>query len=218
MRLTGIFLYPDLVEFRGDAALAFGFQTRFICHYVQRFVAARKVEAEGFKKICVVCKSAASESTFKTSSNSLIAEVPFDIAAYEKTAMHALPEYFIGLLQAGLAKASANQHLPAEVFQEAVGSFRALGYKNEWVHSARTFRSHKLKCRLLCELDLSAFHLTLEVEREGELTLTQEILRTLPDEAIYAHRFKDIELDGQDLLVRDRFGRTLFALNLEPAG
>jgi hypothetical protein len=214
MRLTGIFLYPDLVEFRSDAARSFAFQTRFICNYVQRCVAARKVQAEGFSKICVVCRTLASESSFKTSSNALIVEVPFDIADYEKTARHELPEYFLGLLEPGLIKASREQHLPVEPFQEAIETFRALCYKNQWVHSAKAFRSHGLKCRLLCELDLSSFHLMLEVKRGGELVFSQEILRTLPDEVIYAHRFKDLSLEGETLLVKDKFGRSLFELNL----
>jgi len=214
MRLTGIFLYPDLVEFRSEAAIAFRFQTRFICHYVQRYLAAGKVQADGFKKICVVCRRRAAVSSFKNSSHALTVEVPFDMAEYESTARDALPEYFIALLETGLAKAGRDQDLPAGLFMEAIESFRALGYRNQWVHSAKTFRSHGLECRLLCELALSSFHLRLEVERGDELVFSQEILRTLPDEVVYAHRFKDLSLEGETLLVKDKFGRSLFALNL----
>jgi hypothetical protein len=141
-------------------------------------------------------------------------DVPFDMAEYERTAKEALPEYFIALLEAGLAKAGKDEDLPGGLFEEAIASFRALGYKNRWVHSAKTFRSHGLKCRLLCELELSSFHLTLEVERKGEVFFAQEILRTLPDEIIYAHQFKDLSLEGETLLLKDKFGGTLFALRL----
>jgi hypothetical protein len=79
---------------------------------------------------------------------------------------------------------------------------------------AGVFRSHGLKCRLLCELDLSLFHLILEVKRGAELVFRQEILRTMPDEVIYAHRFKDLSLEGQALLVKDKFGKSLYQLDL----
>jgi hypothetical protein len=181
---------------------------------VQRYVAARKVQAHGFKRISVVCKTVASDLTFKNSSNVLAVEVPFEMAKYETTAEEDLPEYFIGLLEAGLIKACRDDPLPVGLFKDAIESFRALDYKNKWVHSTKLFCSAGLKCRLLCELDLSWFHLVLEVERKGEVIFSQEILRTLPDEVVYAHRFKEVRLDGQTLRVEEKFGKPLFELNI----
>lgn len=214
MRLVGIFLYPDLGDFKTNAALLFRYQTRFLCHFVQQYVAARKVQAHGFKRVCVVCKTVASELNFKNSSNVLVVEVPFEIEEYEKTTEEYLPEYFIGLLEAGLIKACRDEPLPVGLFKDAIESFRALDYKNRWVHSTKLFRSVGLKCRLLCELDLSWFHLVLEVERKGEVIFSQEILRTLPDEVMYAHRFKEVRLDGQTVRVEEKFGKPLFEFNI----
>jgi len=214
MRLTSIFLYPDLGEFKSDAALAFRNQARSVCHYVQRFIAARKVQADGFNRICIVCKHVASETTYVNSCKVLSVEVSFDMAEYERTAKDDLQEYFIELLEAGLSKCCRDHPLPAALFGEAIESFRAHGYKNQWVHSAKTFRALGLKCKLLCELDLSAFHLRLEVERDGKPFFSQEILNTLADEVVYAHRFKDVKLDGQTLLVQDKFGRSFFELDV----
>ena len=77
------------------------------------------------------------------------------------------------------------------------------------------FRSAGVSCQLLCELDRSAFQLILEVQRGGEQIFPQEILRTLPDEVAYAHRFKDVVLEGHTLIVRDKFGKSLFTFNLQ---
>lgn len=209
MRLKGLFLLPDLVDYRTDPAASFRWQTRFVCHYVQRFVTARKVQADGFNRICVICKEVVHVPIFINSSNALTVQVPFDMAVYESTSVADLPEYFIGLLEAGLSIACENQNLPFDVYKEAIDSFRALGYKNRWVHKEKAFRAAGLKCRLLCELDLSWFHLVLEVERAGEVVLSHEILRTLPDEVIFAHRFKDIELDGTTLRVTAPLGDPL---------
>jgi len=214
MKLTGMFLYPDLVEYRSGAAQEFRNQTRFICHYLQRHVAARKVQTEGFNKICVVCKRAPAERAYKNSSNALISEVGFDMGAYEQLAAEQLPEYFIALLEAGLAKCSQEQHISNEYFQEAIQSFRADHYKNEWVYAEKTFRAAGIQCRLRCALDLSDFRLTLEIEHNGALVFSQEILSTLPDEIAYAHRFKDIVLDDDAVIVRDKFGQPLVAVPL----
>ncbi|GAB3375216.1 hypothetical protein [Massilia agri] len=217
MRFTGLFLYPDLGTFKSDSARAFRNQTRFICHYVQHFLADRKVQTQGFNRICVVCTSTASGSSYKNSSNTLEVEVPFDIAEYERTAEEDLPEYFIGLLHTGFMQCGRDEDLPVELFHEAIESFRKLGYRNQWVHSARTFRSAGLACRLLCELDLSSFHLILEVKHGERQVFAQEILRTLPDEVVYSHRFHDVVLEGQALIVRDKFGKSLFELHIDGA-
>jgi hypothetical protein len=172
------------------------------------------VQGDGFSRICVICKSVASEGTFKNTAKSLSVEVPFDMAEYEKTTRDDLPEYFIGLLEAGLRKCSRDQHLPFGIVEEAIASFRAGGYQNQWTHSTRLFRSAGIKCRLQCELDLSWFYLVLEVERDGQCIFSQEILRTLPAAVVYAHRFKDVELDDQVLVVKDKFGKPLFELDV----
>jgi hypothetical protein len=136
------------------------------------------------------------------------------MAEYEKTARGDLSEYFIGLLEAGLGKCGRDQHLPFGIVEEAIASFRAGGYKNQWVHSTKLFRSTGLKCRLKCELDLSWFYLVLEVERDGQCVFSQEILRTLPAAVIYAHQFKDVELNDHVLAVKNKFGKPLFELDV----
>ena len=112
MKLTGIFLYPDLGEFKGQAALSFRNQTRFVCHYVQQFLAARKVATDGFNRLCIVGRGVPSESSVRNTSNALVVEIPFDITEYEKMAEDDLPEYFIGLLAAGFTKGSKDAQLP----------------------------------------------------------------------------------------------------------
>lgn len=40
------------------------------------------------------------------------------------------------------------------------------------------------------------------------------VLVTKPDEIVFAHRFKDVLVRENELIVRDLFGQTLFALDL----
>lgn len=215
MKLVGIYLYPDLVEYRSDAARSFRNQTRYICNYLQRYLAAQNLKVDGFNKICVVCKDVPLEPTYVNSSKALISEVQFNMPQYEMTAEEELPEYFITLLESGISKCCRDQRVSYECFEQAIHSFRNENYLNEWVFLEKNFRAERIKCRLRCKLDLLYFRLTLEIEYSGQLVLSQEILRTLPDEVVYSHRFKDIHLDKQSVIVRDKFGAPLATIPLK---
>jgi hypothetical protein len=66
---------------------------------------------------------------------------------------------------------------------------------------------------LNCELDLYWFRLTLSIKRDGLGIFSEEILRTLPDEIVYAHRFKNVQVDGRTLTVYDKFGMPLLEMS-----
>jgi len=168
MILTQVYLYPDLVEFPTEAAFAFRNQARFLCHYVQRYLASLKIQ-NGFNRICVIGKNQASESSHINSSKVLTVEVQLDIEEYKKVLVGDLPEYFIRLLKAGFEKAIRNQNLPIHFFGDVFEIFRAAGYMNRWTHVAKKFPSIGVKCKLNCELDLSWFRLTLLIERDGKV-------------------------------------------------
>ena len=138
MILTSVYLYRDVVECRTDAALTFRNQTRFLCNYVQRYVKLLKVQTNRFNRICVVCKGDATESSYINSSKTLVVEVPFDIAEYEKYREDELPEYFISLLEVGVKKCSRDRHVPADIFRKL--------FSHSGKIAIRTNGPTKLKC------------------------------------------------------------------------
>lgn len=210
MKLKDIYLYPDLVEFQSSSVLLLRDQTRFICNFVQHFLVGEGVETNGFNKICIVCKSIPSRECYINSSKALIVELQFDADEYCKIEEVNLPEYFIGLLRDGFTRCTKEYSLPIEKFNLAIESFRNNVYRNEWVHSEKNFKSAGLKCRLLCALTMTFFKLTLEVERAGMVIFSQDILRTIPDEIVYAHKFKDVNFSNDQLVVVDKFGNVIF--------
>lgn len=214
MILTQVYLYPDLGEFRTDAAFAFRNQTRFVCHYVQRYLTSLKIPTNGFNRICVIGKGQASESSRINSSKVLAVEVPLDIEEYKKVPSGDLPEYFISFLKAGFEKAIRDQHLPKHFFGDVFEIFRAAGYMNRWTHVAKKFPSIGVKCNLNCELDLSWFRLSLVIEHDEGGAFSEEILRTLPDEIVYTHMFKNVQVDGRTLTVYDKFGMPLWKMSV----
>ncbi|WP_167481373.1 hypothetical protein [Leptospira kemamanensis] len=49
----------------------------------------------------------------------------------------------------------------------------------------------------------------------GEIILSQEILKTEPDEIVYASKFKNIILDEDSLAVLDKFETTIYEIKLD---
>jgi hypothetical protein len=162
----------------------------------------------------VIGKSQASESSRINSSKVLVIEVPLDIEEYKKVSRGDLAEYFISLLKAGFDKAIRNQHLPEHFFGDVFEIFRTAKYMNKWTHVAKKFPSIGVKCNLNCELDLSWFRLSLVIEPDEGSTFSEEILRTLPDEIVYAHMFKNVQVDGRTLTVYDKFGMPVWGMSV----
>lgn len=211
MKLKNIYLYPDLVEFQSDAIQLFRDQTRYICNFLQRQLKSSDLETNGFNKICIVCKSMPRAACYVNSSNALIVEIPFSVEEYFSVAAEDLPDYFINLLSIGFNKASKEFYLPIDTLSAAIKLFRNIEYKNEWVYVEKNFKLIGLKCRLLCAFKVNYFSLTFEAIRGHELIFSQEILRTMPDEVTFSHRFKEMKfVDGQ-IVVTDKFGTILFS-------
>lgn len=67
---------------------------------------------------------------------------------------------------------------------------------------------------MLCDLSMSKFILTLSVHKSDEIVFEKTILETKPDEIIFAHQFKDIEQSDGQLVVTNKFGKTLCSLRV----
>ena len=59
---------------------------------------------------------------------------------------------------------------------------------------------------------MEKFVLTLELKSKGTVVFDAPILETKPDETIFAYRFKDVVLEGQTVVVKNKFGKPTFSL------
>jgi len=98
--------------------------------------------------------------------------------------------------------------------KSAVEDFRHANYRNEWTHKKKFLRDAGLTAYLMCRLDPERFILTLRLDRKNAIIFNNAILETKPDELIFAHRFKDITIEGEDVIVRNKFDKTIYSLNL----
>jgi hypothetical protein len=121
----------------------------------------------------------------------------------------------MGMLLEGFEKCARHHRIPLAELREGLEDFRRGGYKNEWTHKTKLLRPAGLKAWLLCSMDTHRFVLTLVLERKGAKIFDQPIMATRPDEIIFAYQIKDIVLEGDSVVVQDKFGKPTYTLRLD---
>lgn len=212
MILNNIFLYPDLIEFnnRSEDLLVVKDQTRHIGNYLARNLLKLKFHADGFSRICVIGMSNP-KGIYLNSSSVLSVGVPFDMNECRKIEKKDLGDYYSKLLKIGLNECAQVYKLPLEEIFFWLEEMKRNNYKNEWTFKERTFKKYGLKCKLECVIDLDKFTLRLIVSNNAHEIFNQIILITPPDEIAFHHKFKEIEIIEDNIVVVGKF-ETLFKL------
>lgn len=214
MLLKDVSLYLSVDEYQRTYGSNFEFRSRYLCNFVRRRVAPLKFQAMGFGSIAVQgCREPKEECPIR-GEKVAVATVRFDQQRYDSLEPAEYHEFFIGMLLEGLEKCARHRIIPLSEIKTAIDEFRAGGYRNEWTHKSRAFRTVGLQASLNCSLDMEKFVLTLKLERKGVTLYDAPILETKPDETIFAYRFKDVVHDGQSVIVKDKFGKPTFTLEL----
>jgi len=212
MLLRQVDLYLHLDEYPPALATPFGFRTRYLCNFVERRLQALKFQAQGFNKICVQGRHQPLESCPIVPENAVLPTVFFDASRYESLGAGEHHEFLIGMLVEGLERCARHHRIPLAELVAAVDEFRRGGYRNEWVHQSKLLRPLGLRASLSCRLDAEKFELILKLDRKGTTVFERQILETKPDEIIFAHRFKEVVVEGEVIVVKDKFGKQAFSL------
>jgi hypothetical protein len=218
MILKEIYLYPDLVDFHEDVVNPFRDQSRSICNYLERQLKPIKFKTEGFKRICFIGKTNPEPGHFINSSNVLIVEVRFDEQKYKTLGTDQLNEFFYEMLKSGIEKCQEQCDISGGALLDALKSFQENGWQNKWIFKEKSIKAKGVKCALECELTINNFQLHLVFYRLKERILSRKILTTEPDEIVFSHLFKDISIDGEILVILDRFGNAIYSEKLENLG
>ncbi|MCX5747479.1 MAG: hypothetical protein NT062_33865 [Proteobacteria bacterium] len=142
----------------------------------------------------------------------LIAPAGFSSARYAALHPGEEHEFFIAMIVDGLERCAHQHEIPIIELRTALEAFRRGGYRNEWTHQRKRLRQVGLQASLLCSLDPERFRLILKLEKKDVLVFEQQILETKPDELIFAHLFKEVVVDGDAVVVNDKFGQQLFSM------
>ncbi len=214
MLLKNVFLYLNPDEFPNELRSSFGFMNRYICNFLDRYLHKIKFKSNGFSRICIQGCTDPSNSSDTVAGGALISKVSFDHEKFNLLQSDDYHEFFISMLLDGLHKCAKNHAIPLDEICSAITEFREGGYKNEWLHKSKLLRSFGATASLLCRLDINRFCLNLRIEKGKAVIFDKDILETEPDEIIFAYRFKDLIIESDCLVVKNKFGSTEFAVTL----
>jgi len=214
MLLRYIYLYLNLDEYSEELATPFGFRTRYICNFLERRLKTLKYHTDGLSKICVQGMRFPEEACPSVPENAVAPSVKFNQDRYLMLGPDEHHEFFITMLLEGFEKCARYHPIPLAEMKEEIENFRNGGYKNKWIHQSKLLRPAGLRASLLCSLDTERFDLTLKLERKDETVFMERILETKPDEIIFEHRFKEISLADDLVIVKNKFGEEIFWLEL----
>jgi hypothetical protein len=215
MILKELYLYPDLVEFNDEVVHPFRDQSRCICNYLERRLKSVKFVTNDFKRICFVGKRKPSAECFVNSSKVLIVEIPFDENQYKTIKKDKLNIYFSKMLVLGIEKCQTKYDIPGKVLIKGLSEFRENNYINKWTFKTKLLKQIGVTCTLECELTIDYFCLSLRILKGNDIILDRAILKTEPDEIVFNSKFKDVQLDGNFLVVLDRFGNAIYSLRID---
>lgn len=112
--------------------------------------------------------------------------------------------YFIEVLRRGLKDVDVIEPAQLAALHERIDGFAEGGFSNRWTHVSKTFRRRGITVSLECELTLREFRLNLEVHGKSLPHASRVVLTTKPDEISFHHKFKDVRLDGDDIVITSR--------------
>ena len=215
MVLTHVYLYLNLDEYPKELATLFGFRTRYVCNFLERHLRPLKFRAEGFSKIAVQGRHQPLNDVPIVSENSALPTVAFDQARYESLSPGEEHEFFVAMLEEGLDRCAQQHQIPLAELKAAISEFRQGGYKNEWTDQTKLLRPSGLRASLIASLDAERFQLRLTLDKGGAVVFDRVILETKPDELIFGHRFKEVALEHDAVVIKDKFGRPTFSVHLD---
>lgn len=210
-----VYIYPDLVKYPTELTSAIRYQSHSLSQFLQRTVLTPLKFETNFRRLCVIGVSTPRTEVLVNTSNVAVAEVPFDQEVYEKLdSVAARQEYFIDMLEAGLASCAAYHPVAGDELLSGVQCFRDGNYLNEWVHSTKQIKQARASAQLRCSITEDAFRLRLVVTKGKTTVFDEVILETLPDVLLFAHKFKGLHVSGETVSVTSRKGPALLEFSV----
>jgi hypothetical protein len=212
MILNDTRLYLDVDEFDRVQCSEFLFNSCYVSNYLSRHARAMRWNSEAYKGVLIKCTSKGDVLPHLSPQRNLIVPIEFDHEKYDHLTGVDLHELYLSLFCNGFEKAALHFQFPIFELLSIIKRFRTGGYKNEWVFKRKKFGDISLQCSLFCEINRKKFTLFLCVENECGTLFQEKILETKPDELIFSHKFKDLGLQDNKIVVLDKFANSIFEL------
>jgi hypothetical protein len=216
MILKSIYIEIDESDLPKEYRYEFLKRSRQICNYLEREVLGKiKFDSNGFNRIVISLKNDPEPGVFINSEKVACVDLAFDRGLYDSKVRDTdLSRYYMDRLREGLQKCAKSIEIPKAELLAGMKSFEDGGMRNEWIHVSRAFKKHGLTAMLHCELTQTAFHLRLTVADGENQLMDHQVLETNPNELVFENRFKDIKIEGDELVVTSRIGPPLWSTPL----
>lgn len=210
MFLQGLYLSLNVVEYPPELGNEFALRTRSACNFVQRRLARLRFRTMGFKKVCIEGSVHPSDDPSVVGDAALLIRRPFDLAKYRASSgSDELNAFFAQMILEGVRVASRANRLPVAEIEASLAEFSRNGFVNRWSIERRRFGA--LEAELVGELTVDEFGSHLVLRRGDAVVADVQPLKTKPDELIFQHRVKSLDLREDHVLVLDKFGRVTFS-------
>jgi len=188
MILNSIFLALEYKEFSQELKLRVKDQSRHITYYLQRKLKELRYKSNDFNRIVISLSEAYPEKVYINSELVASVTIKFHLNDLLNKTQLEIQDYYKSNIEKGLLLLDKNYTTPI----------------NEWTYKEKNFRPLGIKTTLKCSIDLERFNLSLLIEKNKNTIFNETILQTPPDDIAFYYKFKDLILDGDNLIVTSR--------------
>lgn len=209
MTIRKIYLQINEEGANYSARSDFDFEVFFITEYISRDLYKNKFKYEDVDKLVVYIESPKPDIVHDKLFKSLDYTSTMSYMEISRLDGHERIDKILELIE--IAGSAYEFFMPGirQVIHESIESFRNSGYKNIWLFKRKRVAAVG-NLELICELNREMFTLTLVARNKSDEIFRKEILKTLPSSIIYHHKFKDILVDENNIVVTDRFDKPLY--------
>lgn len=167
MRLRQLYLYPDLVEHQ-DAAPEVDrirYETRYLCVAVEQELARRRIETDGFTRLCLVGTAAPGPEPFVVNTSRVaVCDLAFDLGSWRSLREPVeRARCYRDLLLAGADRLEEVLPEVSGVLRSSLEQVAAEALEHRWTTGARQLRDVGLEVALAHEVSMTAWRTDLRV-------------------------------------------------------
>jgi hypothetical protein len=122
--------------------------------------------------------------------------------------------YIYCLIMDALNNVRNSYKLPYSEILKALEDLKDNDYKNEWIYKKKYSKTYAIEVVLMCNLLIDKFELRLIIIKENKEALNIIILETDPDEIAYEHRFSDIHIEKEKIIITSKHSTNLFEYDI----
>lgn len=218
MNLRYIVIYMDYDSgFKDPFRDKFNLESRFISNYLSVQIRKLRIKTDGtFNMISIALSNEMTQQCRIVGEKSLQARIFFDKEKYTKLSIFEKFNYCLQLLEEGYKVCALNKQIPLEQLTLLHKQLMDNDYKNEWLHKKRRFKEHGIEVSLNCIFSSTDFQLKVnvnDINTKSEL-VSGTLIKTLPDELCFEKLFKDVIIEGNELIITEYQNRPKFKFKL----